>query len=275
MNPSFAIRPADTNTAALHLLIEAGAAGLSFVVEDEAHVFSTVVSYAFSSDMNNDQLANAMDEIIQNEALLKQTFKKTDIAWAFPEALLVPNEWMNAATAGDMLDLVYGDLNRGEVKSDFMFKHNLYCVYRIPVAVAAVFAKHFLYASQTHQYAVLPDLLTNEANQLYVIFYNNRITAMLHKESKLQAVQNFCYQNPEDAAFHLLDLCRSFDVAPNDVVVKYSGMIDEHSKLFAMLYKYFQTILFVAPPENISPDEAIQKYPPHFFSHLFATALCV
>lgn len=275
VNPSFAIRPAETNTAALHLLIEAGPAGISFVIEDDDHAFPALVSYAFSLDMNNDQLASAMDDIIQNEPLFKQQFKKTDVAWAFPEALLVPNEWMNAATAGDMLDLVYGDLNRGEVKSDFMFRHSIHCIYRVPTAVAAVFAKHFLYASQTHQYAVLPDLFPNEATQLYVIFYNNRITAMLHKENKLQAIQNFCYQNPEDAAFHLLDLCRSFDVAPNDVVMKYSGMIDENSSLFITLYKYFLTIHHVDPPENISTAEAIQKYPPHFFSHLFATALCV
>jgi hypothetical protein len=263
------------NFAEAHLMIEAGQAGLSFVVDTGDHSFPALVTYAFPLDMNNEALAPAMDGIIQNEPLLKKQFKKTDIVWTFPQALLVPNEWMNAATAGDMLDLVHGDLSGGEMKSDFMFKHNLHTVYRIPVAVADVFAKYFLFASQTHQYAVLPDLFPNVPNQLYVIFNNNRLTAMLHKEDKLQAIQTFCYQSPEDAAFHLLDLCRAFDVSPTDVVVKYGGMIDQNSNLFETLYKYFLNISLAAPPENVSPVEAIKKYPPHFFSHLFATALCV
>jgi len=275
VNPSFAIRPAVATNTETHLLIEAGPAGISFVVEDNDHFFSALVWYAFPSDMSNDTIAAEMNEIIQNEPLLKRQFKKTDIVWAFPEVMLVPHEWMKAEITGEMLELVHGDLNRGEVKTDFMFKQNLHTVYRVPVAVAAVFAKHFLFANQTHQYAVLPDLFLNEPNQLYVIFYNNRLTAMLHKENKLQAIQSFSYQNPEDAAFHLLDLCRAFDVAPNDVVVRYSGMIDERSSLFTELYRYFLTIRPTELPEEISIDEAIKKYPPHFFSHLFATALCV
>jgi len=275
VNPSFAIRPAVATNTETHLLIEAGPAGLSFVIEDDDHFFSALVAYAFPLDMNSNELAAAMEEIIQNEPILKRQFKKTDIVWAFPEALLVPNEWMNPATAWDMLKLVHGDLNQGEVKSDFMFKHNMHTVYRIPATVAEVFAKHFLFANQTHQYAVLPDLFPNDANQLYVIFYNNRLTAMLHKENKLQAMQSFSYQNAEDAAYHLLNICRAFDVAPNDVVLKCSGMIDEQSNLFAMIYKYFLTIKLLEHPENVSLDEAIKKYPPHFFSHLFATALCV
>ena len=275
VNPSFSIRPAVATNTETHLLIEAGPAGISFVVEDDEHFFSALVSYTFPLNMDSEELAASIDGIIKNEPLLKRQFKKTDIVWAFPEAMLVPHAWMNDATAGDMLNLVHGDLNKGEVKSDFMFKHNLHSVYRVPLAVAAVFARHFLFASQTHQYAVLPDLLANVPNQLYVIFYNNRLTAMLHKESKLQAIQNFCYQNPEDAAFHLLDLCRAFDVAPTEVVVKYSGMIDEGSNLFATIYKYFLTLSPAGAGENVSMNEGIQKYPAHFFSHLFATAICV
>ncbi len=225
--------------------------------------------------MNNDELAAEMEGIILQEPLLKQTFKKTDIVWSFPSALLVPHEWMNPETASDMLDLVQGDLQLGETKSDFMFKHNMHTAYRVPVAIAEVFAKHFLYASQTHQYAVLPDLCPGEANQLYVIFYNNRLTAMLHKENKLQAIQHFSYQSPEDAAFHLLNLCRSFDVSPEDVVMQCSGMIDENSNLYANLYKYFLTIRFADLPENASYADEIKKHPSHFFSHLVSTALCV
>ena len=275
MNPSFAIRAAEIETTAGHLLIEAGPAGISFVILDRNKCFAAVVVYAFPFDMNASAMAQQLEEIVQAEPLLQQQFKKTDIAWTFPQAILVPNEWMNTEAAGDMLDLVYGDLNSGNVKSDFMFRHNLHTIYRIPEAVANVMANHFLYASQTHQYSLLPDLLKNEGNQLYVIFYNNRLTAMLHKEGKLQVIQNLSYQNPEDAAYHLLNVCQRFEVAVDSVVVKLSGMIDIQSNLYAALYKYFLHIGFEALPGDVLYNEAINDHPPHFFSHLFAMALCV
>ena len=257
------------------MIIEAGPAGISFVVENEDNEVSALVSYAFPLDMDTDSVASAMNESIKKEPFLQLQFKKTAIIWAFPEALLVPDEWMSSATAGDMLELLYGDLHRGEVKSDFMSRRNLHTVYRIPEPVAEVFAKHFPFASQTHQYAVLAELFPDCTNQLYVIFYNNRLTAMLHKENKLQAIQSFPYQNPEDVSYHLLDLCRSFDVAPASIVLKYCGMIEEKSNLYAELYKYFLTLEPAKLPPDTPVSEAINKYPSHFFSHLSAIALCV
>ncbi len=263
------------DTTAAHLLIEAGPAGISFVITDRDNCFCTVIVYAFPFDLNVVGIAEKMEAVIHAEPLLQKQFKKTDITWAFPESILVPNEWMNTAIAGEMIDLVYGDLNKGDVRSDFMFRYDLHNVYRIPQPVSDVFSKYFLFASQTHQYSLLPELHHHEGDHLYVIFYNNSLTVMLHKEGKLQVIQNFHYKSPEDAGYHLLNVCSSFDVPADRVVLQLSGMTDLNSPLYAALYKYFLTIQFETLPANVLYNEAIKNYPEHFFSHLFEMAICV
>ena len=98
---------------------------------------------------------------------------------------------------------------------------------------------------------------------------------MLHKEGKLQVVQSLLYQSPEDAAFHLLNICQSFDIMVDKLVLKLCGMIDKQSNLYAALYKYFLNIEFEAAKGDLVPGEEIKNYPTHFFSHLFAMAICV
>jgi hypothetical protein len=114
-----------------------------------------------------------------------------------------------------------------------------------------------------------------EGSQVYCIFNTGQLTLLLQKEGKLQAMQNFSYKTPEDAAYHLLNLCRSFETGVKDVTVHLTGMIDAASALYAELYKYFLNIFFEALPEEYEYPEKVRKHPSHYFSHLFAIAKCV
>ena len=54
-----------------------------------------------------------------------------------------------------------------------------------------------------------------------------------------------------------------------------SGMIDVDSSLYSELFKYFLNMEFAILPGNFNYADAIKEQPAHYFSHLFATALCV
>jgi hypothetical protein len=91
----------------------------------------------------------------------------------------------------------------------------------------------------------------------------------------LQVIQNFQYKVPEDAAYHLLNVCERFEVKANDTVLHLNGMIDPDSNLYNELYKYFLQTAFGTLPEIFTYNEEIKKYPEHYFSHLFELAACV
>lgn len=271
MHPSFNIQTTGDG-ASRYLLAEIGRQGIAFVVREGSDHFTSVVCYHFDAAT---PVHEQLQEVLASESLLQQSFAKTDICWTFAESILTPHEYFNANAAEDMLALVYGDAVQGEVKTDFLFRHNIHNVYRVPAAVAKLVSDKFPYCNQSHLYSLLPDMTGKNGNQLFAIFSPKQLTAALLKDGAIQVIQTFAYDNGKDAAYHLLNVCQQFNSAPDDTKISLSGMIDERSNLYSELYKYFLHLEFEPLPGNFIYAEAIREQPEHFFSHLFATAACV
>lgn len=275
VNPTFSIQAPKINFANAQLFVEAGPMGVSLVVLDTNNYFKAVVTYAFATALSDPELAQKLKEIFSSENLLQKKYDKTHIFWCFAESILVPAGLMNAERNVNMLKLVFGDASQGIIKSDFLYKHNLHNVYRIPQTIVDVFSNSLPVATQTHLYTTIANIHLPEGNHLFTVFYGNSITAMLCRDGKLQVIQNFAYAHPDDCVFHLLNICKSFDVPAESVTLHINGMIDEKSGLYELIYKYFLKIELDTLPEGYTYHETIKAHPPHFFSHLFALASCV
>ena len=276
VNPSFNIQAAEIDFETAQLFVEAGPMGISLVVLRANNCFNAVVTYTFVAGLNENELTEKVKEIFSSENLLQKQYSKTHIFWAFAESILVPAELMNADRNLNMLNLVFGDAKQGIIRSDFLYKHNLHNVYRTPESVVDIFSSYMPVATQTHLFTTIVNCdLPDEGNHLFTVFYSNSLTIMLCKAGKLQVVQNFNYSNADDCVFHLLNICKGFEVEPDSVMLHINGMIDEKSGLYAAIYKYFLQVEFDTLPEDYTYDEMIKNHPPHFFSHLFALASCV
>lgn len=249
--------------------------GFSLVVLGADNCFKAVVIYPFSPGINATEIAEELKVICNSSNLLKKQYSKTHIFWAFIESILVPAELMNADRNLNMLNLVFGDAKQGIIYSDFLYKHNLHHVYRLPEAVIDIFSPALPSATQTHLFSALINRDLPEGNHLFTVFYGNSLTIMLCKEGKPHVIQNFMYTQADDCVFHLLNVCKGFDVQPDSVMLHINGMIDEHSGLYAAVYKYFLNTVFDTLPGEYTYVEEIKNHPPHFFSHLFALASCV
>ena len=274
MDTLFNILSQNINTSESRLFIELGLEGISLITLTGT-TFTGVACFRFKGGTNLKSVAGYTQEIITTEPFLKKEFKKIDIIYAFPDSVLVPDELMNESLNKEMIEFVYGDSMEETIKRDLMYKHNLYNVYRVPSNVYSLMNGTFPSATHSHLYSVLPDLLKDETqNHLYGIFGANTIIVMLKKQGKLQVIQNFKYNTTEDAAYHLLNVCRSFETIVTETTLHISGMLEKVSALYTELYKYFLHIEFEGLPENFAYTDEIKKYPPHFFSHLFAVAVC-
>ena len=275
VNPSFNIQATEIDFETAQLFTEAGPMGFSLVVLGADNCFKAVVIYPFSPGIIETEIADKLKEICNSENLLKKQYSRSHNFWAFTESILVPAELMNADRNLNMLNLVFGDAKQGIIHSDFLYKHNLHNVYRIPEAVIDTFSAALPVATQTHLFSAIVNRDMPEGNHLFTVFYGNSLTIMLCKEGKLQVIQNFNYTHADDCVFHLLNVCKGFDVQPDSVTLHINGMIDEKSGLYASVYKYFLNIEFDKLPDGYSYDDEIKNHPPHFFSHLFALASCV
>lgn len=275
VNPSFNIQQTGIDFETAQLFAEAGPTGISLVVLDAGNCFNAVVAYAFATGPGDAALTEAMKTICSSEALLQKQYAKTHIFWSFAESILIPAELMNADRNVNMLNLVFGDARQGIIRSDFLYRHNLHNVYRLPNPVADIFASCMPVATQTHLFSALVNRDIPAGDHLFTVFYSNSLTIMVCKEGSLQVVQNFTYNHADDCVFHLLNVCKGFDVEPDSATLHINGMIDSRSGLYAAIYKYFLNIEFDVLPEGYTYTAEINNYPPHFFSHLFALASCV
>lgn len=249
--------------------------GLSFIITGKDGSFEAVVIYSFPPNLSHEAIAENMRSIFETEYYLGCEFKKTDLAWSFPESILVPAEFYKDEMKGEMLNLVYGDVHSGVLKTDFMPESNQHNIYRVPEEVHNSLPGKLRYAHQSHQHSLVAGLTAKEGNQLLAIFYHHHVTLVLSRSGKLLIVKDFEYADPDTAAYHALNMVEGFDMRVDEVQLGLCGMIDADSNLYTALYKYFININWFNLPDNAVCSDEISKYPSHFFSHLYAQSQCV
>lgn len=274
MNLSFYIQPASVDTTTADLYLEINAHGLSYIILDNNACVALVI-YHFGAGISEEAIANNIHQVIANQPILQQKFNSTHIIYGYSVSVLVPQEFMNDTDTNSILELVYGDVSEKATRADFMQGLNLYNVYGLPAVIEMVISRYFNFAEYTHLFSLLPGVLKEPGNHLYCIFSTGQLKLLLIKESKLQVMQTYSYKTPEDIAYYLLNLCKSFDVNVSSIKVHLSGMIDANSGLYNELYKYFLQLQFEGLPEQYQYPEELNQYPAHYFSHLFAVAACV
>jgi Protein of unknown function (DUF3822) len=271
---SFHIQPQNINTTNADLYLEINAEGLSYIILD-GDICVALVIYHFNEGISDESTAGNIHQIIANQPVLQQKFNKVHIIYAYAPSILVPDEFMNDQDSNAMLELVYGEVGERVTRTDFMPKHAIHNVYGIPAVIEMVITRYFGFATYTHLFSLLPDVVKDPGNHLYCIFSTGHLKALLIKEGKLQVMQTHSYTTPEDVAYHLLTLCKSFEINVSDIIVHLSGMIDANFTLYSELYTYFLQLRFEALPEQYQYPEELSRYPAHYFSHLFAIAACV
>ena len=248
---------------------------ISFIISDNNNNCVELQSYHFPAETSFNSAGKQLKDIILSQHLLKEDFEKIVIIYGYPTAIIVPGQFAAESNSKEMLELIFGDQSDALIKTDSDLTQNRHTVYTVPKQTGSVIEYIFAGHTPKHLFNLLPVIFGLGGNELYCIFNNNHFTAMLLKDSKLQAIQTYQYKVPEDVAYYLLQLCESFDVAVNDTAVHLNGMISEQSNLYNEINRYFLNIRFESLPGDITYPEALSEYPAHYFSHLFAVAQCV
>lgn len=274
MKLSFNIQPLKITTTNADLYFMINAHGLSYIILDSGSCVALVI-YNFNATTPDDTAAGFIHQVIDEQQVLKQKFKKVHIIYGYTQSILIPHQFMNDKDNSGMLEMVYGEASERINRTDFMHRQAIHNVYRVPAVVEKVVTRYFGFAESTHLCSLLADVVKEAGNHLYCIFSTGQLRVMLIREGKLQSIINYSYKTPEDVAYHLLNLCDSFEISTNNILVRLSGMIDTNSPLFNELFKYFEQLEFGILPGQYYYPEEINQYPAHYFSHIFAIAACV
>jgi Protein of unknown function (DUF3822) len=275
LNPTFKIEQSIADPGSACLLLLAGRPGLSILcINKENSTLNWLKVYHFEKNTSDVEIASLAEKIFSEDCLVKK-FSEVKIVWSFEQFIMVPSKFYNTGTSANMLELVYGNVLQGSTQNDFVYGHNVYTIYKVPAIVKKVFIEYFPNSTQSHQASLMIDLEKEKTSLLYAVFYPNYVTVLLRKENRLQIIQQFEFTQPEDVAFYLLNTCSTFSINPADTELVISGMINADSKLYAELFKYFQTIEFGKLPVPFTNAQVLQQYPAPYFSNLFSLASCV
>jgi hypothetical protein len=274
VHPSFNIHSGQGSAASEQLFVYAGSNGISAITLDADNKrFNDIVCYYFDDSLGHEALATLYKTVLAEEPLFKGNYRKTDLVYTFTESILTPHEVYNSLSNTTMLETVFGDLNPATVKSEFVYTHNLHNIYRVPQAISNITGQQFPFANYSHLYSLMAACYKEDG--LFVCFHPKQFTVLMRVSGKLKLVQTFHYNTPEDAAYHLLNVCSHFGPETYNTTLLLSGTINEDSALYAELYKYFLNIAFAGLPEGFQYPAAMNEFPAHYFSHLVSLSACV
>lgn len=220
-----------------------------------------------------------LEEIISGDPILAQYAQKALVVYNFPGADLVPVDHYSAD-----IKVAIARLTTGDTESDIVFDEkvkdwNMHNIYRVSKEIHMLCKEKFKGSEYWHLYTLVLQSVNedqlNNGNVCRIIFYNDKFIAAYFYNRKLQLLQTFTYQTPEDAAYYLLLICRQFGVSQQEMVLNISGLIDEQSALYTELLKYFAEVYYEVLPESFGTDNMLEEFPQHYFSPMLKMSLCV
>ncbi|MBA4168179.1 MAG: DUF3822 family protein [Chitinophagaceae bacterium] len=280
IQPAFNIGNTDTTPLSgnADLLIEVSAQSLNYILyEKDPHALLLLRQYRLytTGDRSSRDL---IDEVIEEDPLIQQHLGNALVVYNFPEANIVPAELYKKEINSSITRLMHGDRNHEFVFGEQIRDLGMHNVYSVPQDIHSLLKEKFKGSRYWHIYTLLllaPGSLQIEKNNIIkTVFYHDKFIAAFYSSEKLQLIQTFNYQTPEDVAYYLLLICKQFDIPQQQMVLSVSGLIDSQSALYSELVKYFPEVYEEEIPQGIEVNGLLGEFPAHYFSPLLKMSLC-
>jgi len=274
MKAFFEILPESVDAPNCVLVCEISNEGFSYVIKnDEQNKYVAAAMYQFEKEIDDDDHAGTLHDVITTHPMLAGNFKKVYIVYSFAESVLIPFALYSSLENENVINLVHGDIQSNtSILTDLITQRGVYNAYRVSTPICNVIRSHFHDACEMHQYSVLLKQAVPKEDSLHIIFYPQRMVVKLDKKGRTEVINSYCYNIAQDVSYILLNACKQFDV--ENIPVTVSGLIEKDSILYKEIYKYFETINFASLPAEFNYAESITQQPSHYFSHIFAIDSC-
>ncbi|MEO8583642.1 MAG: DUF3822 family protein [Flavitalea sp.] len=227
---------------------------------------------------NDKMVRDILEEIISGDTVLQQYAKRAIVIYNFPEANILPEEYVNEQLNTPLNKLFFGESDNGFLFNEKVRDWNLQNVYSVPKDIHSLFKEKFTGSSYWHFYSLLLGASKKEVvekvNYIRVVFYHDKFIAAFFIGGQLQLIQTFNYQTPEDVAYYLLLICKQFNQKQQDVSLNISGLIDSQSALYTELFKYFEDLQEDVVPLDMDTNDLLNELPAHYFSPLLKMSVC-
>jgi hypothetical protein len=279
---TFDIVPESTDTEELRnsrLLIEVGEKVFSYVFYNkEQQHFLGLRQYNMDFSPGKSMLESLL-EIIAADELLQTNFREAFVIYNYTDSSLLPSDLFNIDLNQPATELVYGNARKGLLLSEKVNGWDMYNIYRVPREIHALLQQKFAAGNYWHYYTLLLSdgqiQASGDGDVIKLVMSTDQFLVAIFRDKKLQLLQTYAYQTPDDVSYYLLSICNRFQVVQEKATVIVSGLLDEQSRLYQELLKYFLQVQWDRLPPTIHLNQVFSQFPSHYFSPLLKMALCV
>jgi hypothetical protein len=282
IKPAFQIEVSDISDEELlqcRLLVEVTPNAFTYVLLNQRNMSPLVVKYFQLEPSKESPLTDTLQELMNGDTLLKRPVKETLLVYNFPESSLVPESLFTTDTNRQIIDTLHGNLQKGLILTEKIPWWELFNVYRISFELHHLLQQTFSAGKYWHYYSLMLKSFkmfdsTEQQDCIKVIFYSDKMVALVIREGKVHLAQTFLYHDTKDVAYHLLNCCHQLGIDQESVRLLVGGLIDKQSSLSTELHKYFLRIDFEEIDESIKVTDELKELPLHYFSSILKMAVC-
>jgi hypothetical protein len=251
----------------------------SFVIYNkEQRRFVGLRQYNLDYTPGKTMLENLL-EIVTNDEWLQSQFKEAFIIYNYTDSNFLPEKVFHIELNQPVTEILYGNARKGLLLSEKVIGYKMYNIYRVPREIHALLQRKFSSGNYWHYYTLmLYDQQTQPSageQVIKMVMRADQFLVAVYNGEQIQLIQSYSYQTPDDVSYYLLGICNKFKISQDKVTLIVSGLLDEQSRLYQELLKYFLQVQWDRMPDTIKLDQVFSAFPTHYFSPLLKMALCV
>ena len=218
-----------------------------------------------------------LTDIFQTDESLLHDMKDRTVVYNYPECCLIPERYFDIEENRNYLELMHGNLQRGMMITEKVSGWDAYNIFRLPYELDDVCRKTFANAQYRHHTSLWLSSCKNQQNvdHVNILFSEHDAAVNVIIDGKLQLVQCFMFQQPDDVVYHLLNIFRQLNLDKAVIPVYITGMIKTDTAIYERLTRYFSHLHTDKLSEKFMLPENFRSVPEHFFSPLLKMSRCV
>jgi len=264
------------NCSDYNLFLQISKETLKFAVLDKSQkTFIGFTSYSLSDIYNDFSIINPLKEILKNDEVLKNNFKKLTVFYTNNRSTLIPDALFNPAQLKEIHQFNFSKIEEDAYLSDKLINLQGHNVYSIPQYILDIFKdknnvqfKHF--SSPIIEYAIL----NTKENAIYLNILPNTFQITIIKDKKLIYFNSFDYQTSEDFIYYLLFVLDQLQLDNEKISIHLFGEIEKNAPIYEILKKYIYKVEMGNISSNLKMSYIFENISPNFYHPLFNGYLC-
>lgn len=257
------------------LSIQCALDGFSFSVYDTTVNKFIVFSEYDINTASDFELKNTLEELIKNEAILQQHYKKVKIAYVSNQYTFVP-EALYTDKEKKLLLSNSAQLKRTDNVESRNINSDIHILFAIPDIILTLFKAYYPNAAYFHCISPLlmhASRLLSSNNLVQVYLHNHTLFILVVNHEKVVFHNSFYVKNTTDSLYYILNTLKKTEADSSTEVILY-GKIKPRSELEAGLKRFIEKVSLAHFSQEYAVSYTLYKEPENYHLTTIELALC-